>query len=400
VTGSSDELNGQAVLMGAASVTAHDHTAPILLGRGGTVRVCQTSELHITESRAATAAAPMMFSIDHGAIEIHTDATLNDTILTPDLRFAVVNKAPLDLRLRVARNGDTCVENRGADAPTLNVSDPFGESLYQIAPGQHVLFEHGSLREVVDHESSPCGCPEQKGMSVADALLASGGGSAAKSPAAVTPVAVAPPAAPVNTAMPSPAAPAPSTVASPAVASPAVVSSSAVARAAATPRAAAPPVAASASGAGAPPARTAPQAPAVASSAGAPPARTTMQAASAVSGASAAPANADTQTQLQAAEQTAAQAAMRAAEAQHPFPEAISEGLAPADAPPAGASAGRVQIADRLTYNAPAPLAAAAPASPVKQPAAQPAAAPPAPPPPRNDLIHVIGQFFKRLFGG
>ncbi len=72
------------------------------------------------------------------------------------------------------------MENRGAGAPTLDITDPFGETMYQVAAGQHVLFEHGSLHEVVDHEREPCGCPEvQQGMSVADALLASGGGKKA-----------------------------------------------------------------------------------------------------------------------------------------------------------------------------------------------------------------------------
>ena len=106
--------------------------------------------------------------------------------MTPDLRFTVRNAGPLDLRLRIARNGDTCVDNRGPGAPTLAVSDPFGEAMYEVGPGQHVLFEHGSLREVVDHESSPCGCPDEKGMSIADALLAPGAGAAApaKVPAA------------------------------------------------------------------------------------------------------------------------------------------------------------------------------------------------------------------------
>jgi hypothetical protein len=36
-----------------------------------------------------------------------------------------------------------------------------------------VLFEHGSVREVVDHETTPCGCPEN-GVSVAEALIAPG----------------------------------------------------------------------------------------------------------------------------------------------------------------------------------------------------------------------------------
>jgi pyruvate/2-oxoglutarate dehydrogenase complex dihydrolipoamide acyltransferase (E2) component len=310
-------------------VTARDHTAPITLGRGGTVRVCQTSALHVTESKSAETSAPLLFSLDRGAIEIEMSGTLNDAIMTPDLRFTVVNKGPLDLRLRVARNGDTCVENRGANAPTLNISDPFGEALYQVGPGQHVMFEHGNLHEVVDHENSPCGCPDRGGLSIADALLASGG--------------------------PTPAvkAPAPATAAQPVA-----------------------PVAVQA---------TVP-----------------------------APAQPDPQAQLQTAEQAAAQAAMRAAEEKHPFPAAISEGLAPAaEVPQATPGAPHVQISDTLSYNAPAPAAAAGPAaaapaakskkakagksSPAVGPAGQ-AATPPPPPP--NDLVHVVGRFFKRLFGG
>jgi hypothetical protein len=87
----------------------------------------------------------------------------------------------------VTRNGDTCVENRGAKAPVLNVADQFGEATYELRAGQHVLFEHGSLKEVVDHESSSCGCPPEQTMSVADALVnsaAPGGGAAVEKPAA------------------------------------------------------------------------------------------------------------------------------------------------------------------------------------------------------------------------
>jgi hypothetical protein len=331
VTGASDELGGQAVLTGSAGITARDHTAPVRLGRGGMVRVCQTSVVHITQSKSADLAAPLLFSLDRGAMEIEMNSTLNDAIMTPDLRFTVVNKGPLDLRLRVARNGDTCVENRGANAPTLNISDPFGEALYQVAAGQHVLFEHGSLHEVVDQEKYPCGCPEQPGMSVADALLASGGTKT-----------VAPAAA--------------------AVAAPAVVTVS--------------------------------------------PAPTILAAAVA------APVQADAQAQLQTAEQAAAAAAMNAAEQKHPFPEAISEGLAPAaQVPQAAPGAAHLQIADTLSYNAPAPAmaapsAAAASAKKGKKSAAAatslPVAGPPAAakPPPPNDLAHVVGRFFKRLFGG
>jgi hypothetical protein len=359
VTGATDVLNGQAVLMKSAGITARDHTAPITLGRGGTVRVCQTSQLHLTESKSADVAAPLLFSLDRGAIEIQMNSALNDAIMTPDLRFTIVNKGPLDLRLRVARNGDTCVENRGQYAPTLNISDPFGETMYQVAAGQHVLFEHGSLHEVVDKEQYPCGCPEPQGMSIADALLASGGAKpAAPAPAPAPAPPPAPAAPPVAVAAPAlPAAPAAAQIASP---------------------------------------QLAPPQPIAVGSRPLPPQIVQAQ----------------QQAELQSAEQAAAAAAMRAAEAKHPFPAAISEGLAqPAEAPPPAPGAPRPQIADSLSYNAAAPAETtpAAPARGKKAPKAkaaakQPAAAKPAPAPkaasqPANDLVHVVGRFFKRLFG-
>lgn len=174
VTGTSSPLetsNGRLVLTGSGTVTAKDHTAAVALARGGEVQVCSTSGLHMTAG-AGPGTAPLMLSLDRGAMEIHMDAGLNDIVMTPDLRMSVQQSGPLDLRIRVTPNGDTCVENRVAkldsgtdhktDAPsglTVNVSSLFGSETYDVKPGQHVLFEHASLSEVVDHESSPCGCP-------------------------------------------------------------------------------------------------------------------------------------------------------------------------------------------------------------------------------------------------
>jgi hypothetical protein len=112
-----------------------------------------------------------MLALDRGAIEVQMAATARDVVTTPDLRFTMEGDGPLDLQLRVTRNGDTCVENRGAKAPVLSVADQFGEATYELKAGQHVLFEHGSLKEVVDHESSACGCPPEPTMTVADALI-------------------------------------------------------------------------------------------------------------------------------------------------------------------------------------------------------------------------------------
>jgi hypothetical protein len=283
VAGALEVSNGRAVLVGTTTVTARDHVAEIALNRGGTVRVCATSGLHVTAGKSADGAVPLMLALDRGAIEVQIAATTHDVVTTPDLRFTMRGDGPLDLQLRVTRNGDTCVENRGMKAPVLNVADQFGEGTYELRAGQHVLFEHGSLKEVVDNERSSCGCPpEQPTMSVADALLNSGapGGDAPK-------------------------------------------------------------------------------------------------------------------------EKTAAE--------QHPFPAAVSAGLAPAAAiPQASAGAPHTQVAATLSSSEGAdstaePAAAKEAAVEPKSAAAGAAAEttpPPAKPKPSKDPIHVLGRFFKRLFGG
>jgi hypothetical protein len=247
-----------------------------------------------------TVAAPLMLALDRGAIEVQMAATTRDVVMTPDLRFTIREDGPLDLELRVTRNGDTCVENRGAQAPVLNVADQFGEAAYELRAGQHVLFEHGSLKEVVDHESSSCGCPPEQTMSVADALLHPAGSR-------------------------------------------------------------------------------------------------------------------------NAAAGDAAAAAKPAAE-EHPFPAAVSAGLAPPSAvPPAPAGAPHTQVSAALSSNegadslappkpaekastsasAAAALASPAPvAAPVPAAASATAAASQPQPEPKRDLVHAVGRFFKRLFGG
>lgn len=183
VVGALEVSNGQAKLEGNATVTALDHVAEVTLSRGGSVRVCATSGLHATAGRVGgTGTVPLMLALDRGAIEVQMTATTSDVVMTPDLRFTLRGDGPLDLQLRVTRNGDTCVENRGAGAPVLSVAEQFGDATYELRAGQHVLFEHGSLKEVVDHESSSCGCPAeapQPGMTVADALVNSGADGAA-----------------------------------------------------------------------------------------------------------------------------------------------------------------------------------------------------------------------------
>ncbi len=191
VAGALEITNGRAVLVGSTTVTAHDRLAEVALSRGGSVRVCATSGLHVAGGAEAAGERPLMLGLDRGAIEVQMAATTRDVVMTPDLRFTMDADGPLDLSLRVMKNGDTCVENRGAKAPVLHIADPFGAGTYELRAGQHVLFEHASLKEVVDHESSSCGCPPEAAgeptMNVADALVhaaAAGAGSSTSSAAA------------------------------------------------------------------------------------------------------------------------------------------------------------------------------------------------------------------------
>jgi hypothetical protein len=164
--------SGRAELTNGSTVTAKDHTAPVKLERGGEIRVCQTSGLHVSEA----ADDSLLLALDRGAMEIHMKARAGDVVLTPDLRFTMGGPGELELEMRVTPSGDTCVDNKGHRAPLLKIADTFGEASYELKPGQHVTFEHGSLREVVDHETVPCGCPPtEKKVSLADAVLANGG---------------------------------------------------------------------------------------------------------------------------------------------------------------------------------------------------------------------------------
>ena len=173
--------NGRTILTGNPTVTAGTHTAEIKLTRGGTIRVCQSTPLHLGQ----TAAQALLLTLDRGALEIHTKATPADSLLTPDLRFTPLTAGPLDLLIHVSANGDTCVDNHGRRAPALNIVDAFGQATYQLKPNQHVLFEHGSLREVVDRETVPCGCPpdDPRTVPLAEAVLRGGANAPPVTPA-------------------------------------------------------------------------------------------------------------------------------------------------------------------------------------------------------------------------
>ncbi|MGC1781550.1 MAG: hypothetical protein WA708_03430 [Acidobacteriaceae bacterium] len=172
-------LSGDSTLLGNGStVTAGSKTVPIHLTRGGQLDLCATTELHLSQQNSASDPdSPLMMALDHGAIEAHYKVGKNsDVVLTPDLRILLSGPGSADVRIRVNRQGDTCVDNRGSDAPYVTVSEQIGTGVYRVQPNQRVLFEHGSVRDVVDHANEPCGCP----AATAPAISVASAGTPAK----------------------------------------------------------------------------------------------------------------------------------------------------------------------------------------------------------------------------
>ncbi len=154
---------GRATLQNTATVSAGGAASEIALSRGGTVRVCAGSVVALSRSNATAAGTPLLIALQRGAVEIQDSALRADAILTPDLRLEMSDGEPLDLHVRVNQSGDTCVENLGKNAPILHVTEQFSGAGYLVKAGQRVLFEHGSVREVVDRQGFGCGCPKAGG---------------------------------------------------------------------------------------------------------------------------------------------------------------------------------------------------------------------------------------------
>ena len=156
VYGASSEANDRAQLGRNGTVIAKDHAAFVQLLRGGSVKVCATSGVHLTAGTPAARAAdpattstigtgttgtgttttgtadsgttapdtssidpasvpanaapattaawaankppPLMIAMDRGAIELHIGAVPGDEVITPDLRVSFTGDGQLDLR--------------------------------------------------------------------------------------------------------------------------------------------------------------------------------------------------------------------------------------------------------------------------------------------------------------
>ncbi len=191
VVGPLQAWNGRAYITGSGAITAGDRTAQVTLPYRGTMHVCASSTVKLASDASASAGdvPGLLIALDRGAVELsfaasNARAQNADTLLTPYFRIMIGGPNAADVSVRMGDDGDTCVDNGGSNAPYVVVTSVFEGGLYRVQPGQRVMFQHGSLGQVVDQESEPCGCPAPSGSQANEFPLAQSEGLAPKSPPA------------------------------------------------------------------------------------------------------------------------------------------------------------------------------------------------------------------------
>ena len=162
VTGALEVTAGKAIITASGSVTSGAHTTDVVLPHRGVLRVCSGSSVKLAADSSVPAGdvPGLLMALDHGAVEASFATGRDaDVLLTPDFRILIAGPGAADVKVRLGDHGDTCVDNAGVNAPYVVVTSVFGDGLYRVQPGQRVMFQHGSLNEVVDQEKESCGCP-------------------------------------------------------------------------------------------------------------------------------------------------------------------------------------------------------------------------------------------------
>jgi len=173
LSGAMQVADGKAAIGSSGSVTAGEKTATVTLPGRGQIRLCATTRMSLSADKSIAAnlgpdeTPGLMMALDRGAMETSfTTGRNSDVILTPDFRITISGPGRSAVQVRLGEKGDTCVDNRGPNAPYVTVSGVFESGFYRVQDGQRVLFEHGSLHEVVDREKESCGCPAEPSPTV------------------------------------------------------------------------------------------------------------------------------------------------------------------------------------------------------------------------------------------
>jgi hypothetical protein len=185
VTGALEITAGKAMIATSGTISSGAKATDVVLPRRGTLRVCASTTVKLaTDTSVPAGETPgLMMALDQGAVEASFATGRNaDVLVTPDFRILIGAPGASDVKVRLGQHGDTCVDNPGAHAPYVLVTSVFDGGAYRVQPGQRVMFQHGSLQEVVDDEKEPCGCPAEARPGSNDFPLAESAGLAPVSP--------------------------------------------------------------------------------------------------------------------------------------------------------------------------------------------------------------------------
>lgn len=209
VTGALEVASGKAVIARNGSITSTTRATEVILPRRGTLKVCAATTIKLaTDTSVPAGDTPgLLMALDQGALEMSFAGGHNaDILLTPDFRILVSGPGPVDLKVRLGQHGDTCIDNGApaADAAYVLVTSVFDASTYRVQPAQRVMFQNGSLQQVVDSEKEPCGCPSDPRPGSNDFPLAQSAGLTAQPPPVARPSPPAPSAGASGTASQAP----------------------------------------------------------------------------------------------------------------------------------------------------------------------------------------------------
>lgn len=162
VTGPIQAANGKAFITSSGEIAAGPGTVRVTLPYRGTMNVCAKTDvkLSVDTSVPPSQIPGLLIGLDSGALEASFAIIKNsDIVQTPDFRILISGPGSADVKVRLGPKGDTCVDNPDVNGPYVLVSSVFEGGAYRVQPGQRVMFQHGSLHEVVDNEKESCGCP-------------------------------------------------------------------------------------------------------------------------------------------------------------------------------------------------------------------------------------------------
>jgi hypothetical protein len=156
VKGSVILANSGTTVLSGSSIKAGAQAATLKLDRGGSVLVCEGTNLSVASSRSGR---ELLFSLNAGNLELnYLLGTEADRLLTPDFQLMLPGPGTVHVAVRVTPQGDTCVQSLPSNVSAIVVSESMGDATYQVKPDEAVLFRGGHLTQA-SRSVQNCGCP-------------------------------------------------------------------------------------------------------------------------------------------------------------------------------------------------------------------------------------------------